>query len=106
MASLTGFIETKVELIKLDIEAEVKKIVARSVIFFFIGLAGALAIFFISMALATFLNHLLESIYLGYGIIALLYLLIGLIAYFKREDIYLTVLQNLHAQKENSNDEE
>jgi len=105
VASLTGLIETKVELIKLDIETEVKKVVARGVIFIFIGLAISMAVFLLSIGLASFLNHLLSNEYLGYGLVALVYLIFALVAYTQRDKIYHAVIQNLNKLNE-SNDEE
>jgi len=105
VASLTGLIETKVELIKLDVEAEVKKIVARGVIFIFIGLAVSMAVFLLSIGLASFLNYLLSNDYLGFVIVAVIYLLFALLAYAKRAVIYDVVMQSLNALND-SDDEE
>jgi len=106
VASLTGFIETKVEIIKLDVEEEVKKVVAKAVIFVFIGIGAGLALFFLSMGLATLLNTLLGKPYIGYGIVAGIYLLLAIIGYLKRDSIYLSILQNLNVHNEEGDDEE
>jgi len=106
MVSLTGFIETKVELVKLDVENEVKKIIAKGVIIVFIGMTASLVVFLISVGLANFLNDLLDSQYLGFWIMALVYLLICVIAYTRRETIYTSVLEGLNAKKENEHEQE
>ncbi len=105
MDSISGFIETKVELVKLDVEEQVQKIIAKSVIIFCVVICLALALFFISIGLASFLNSIIENQYLGYLIISILYILIGLIVYWNRESIYVTVLKTLR-EKTKSDAEE
>lgn len=96
MASLTGFLETKMELIKLDIEGEVKKVVAKGVIFVFIGLAVAMALVLLSLGLANLLSEYFHNSYVGYGIIAGFYLLLAVIAFWRKDSIYQAILKNLN----------
>lgn len=106
VASLSGFIETKVELVKMDVEENVKKIVARGVIFVFIGLTISMAIFLLSIGLASFINNLLESDYWGYIIMAAVYLLVGLMAYLGKEQIYTKVVEGMNTIKDSSDEEQ
>lgn len=89
----------------MDVEDNVKKIVARGVIFVFIGLAISMAIFLLSIGTASFINDLLESDYLGYILIAVLYLLIALVAYLGKEQIYAKVVEGMN-EINDSEDEE
>ena len=105
MSSLTGFIETKVELIKFDIEEEVKKIVAKAVVLVFVGLTLSMAVFLLSIGLASFLNELLDNDYLGFAIVAAVYVLIALLVYSKREQINESIIRRLNLTKETEDDE-
>ena len=98
--SLTGYIETKVELIKLDIESEVHKIIAKAVIMVFIAVPISLAVILLSVGASFLLNHLFESEYLGFGIISLLYLAFAWGVYMRRESIQQSILDNIGGDSE------
>lgn len=93
--SLTGYVETKVELIKLDIESEVHKIIAKAVIMILIAVPISLAVILLSVGASFLLNHLFDSEYLGFGIISLLYLIFALVVYSRRESIQQSILDNI-----------
>ncbi len=78
--TFTGFLETKIELIKLDAREELTGLVAKALVFFVLMLLGLMAMIFLSFGLSTVLNVYLESRYLGYLIVGVIYLgLCGLI---------------------------
>ena len=98
--SLTGYIETKVELIKLDIESEVHKIIAKAVILILIAVPISLAVILLSVGASYLLNHLFDSGYLGFGIIWSLYLIFAWVVYAKRESINQSILDNIAGNTE------
>ena len=100
--SLSGFLETKLELIKLDVATEVHKIVARAIIILFIASVISLAVMLISVGLSMWLNSLLESNFLGFMIVSVFYVLLGAIVYMNRNKIYHSVVENIANQNEKS----
>jgi uncharacterized membrane protein YqjE len=85
-SNLTGYVETRMELLKIEIKEDVSKAMARVVMFILTAFALTLFIFFISMALAYKLSEFV-GFSGGFAITAGIYLLGGLILYFNRESI-------------------
>lgn len=78
---LSAYIQLKGEKIKLDIIAQVSKLLAHFVAFLLVGLIGFFFFIFGSIALGAFLNELLESVYYGYLILAAFYLVLMLVIF-------------------------
>ena len=76
LENLTGFIETKIELLKLDIREDAAHVVARAIIYLILFFLGVGFFFFINLALATYTNDVLNSQYLGHIVVASIYLLL------------------------------
>jgi len=72
----TGLIETKIELLKLDLEDKAIDLISTFLIMTVVGLFTALMILFFSIGLSLIINILLDSSYLGYLIISGVYLLV------------------------------
>lgn len=77
---LTAIVETKVELLKIELKEEVAKAVTKLIGGLFFGIMVFFIIIFLSITIATFINHWLSSTYIGFAIVTLFYLLL-LIAY-------------------------
>jgi len=67
---LVGFIETRLEILKLDFKEESVRVVAIILTIAVKVLFGTLFFIFISVALGLYLNQILESAYLGFVILA------------------------------------
>lgn len=78
---LTEYFQVKIDKIKLDLIAQVSKILANFMALILIGVVGLFFFIFGSVALGAFLNEALESVYLGYLILCGFYFLM-LIAIF------------------------
>lgn len=74
--NLTGLIEARMELAKLEIKEEAAKIGARIVAAIVFSFLLVMIIIFLSLSVATLLNSVLESLFLGYVIITGFYLLV------------------------------
>ena len=74
--NLTGLIEARLELAKLEVKEEVAKIGARIIAGVVFSFLLVMIVIFLSIALAAWLNSLLSSMYLGFAIIAGFYLLV------------------------------
>ena len=73
---LTGLIEARVELAKIEIKEEVSKIGARIIAGVVFAFLLVMIIILFSIALAAWINAMLESGYLGYFIVTGFYLLV------------------------------
>lgn len=102
--SLSGYLETKIELIKLDIEHEVQKLITKAVLIVFMGLAISLAVVLLSIGASLLINELLESEFLGFVIISGGYLLIAYLVYLRRDAILKAVAKGLTEDNEQTED--
>lgn len=73
---LIGYVDTKIAITKLDIEERVKGILASIIQNVFILILLFSGILFLSVALAFFLSQVFNNTYLGFGVVAILYLLL------------------------------
>lgn len=85
--NLTGFVEAKIELFKLEIREEVAKVTSTALMVATVILLGLLALFFFSFGLAGYLNSLYESTHAGHWIVAGIYTILGLILLIFRRRI-------------------
>ncbi len=76
--NLKGYIETKIEIIKIEAQEKLTALIAFILIFFCVAVFGVLAFFFLNFALALYLNQLCDSGFLGFIILGSFYLLITL----------------------------
>ena len=76
------YIKLKIEQIKLEMVGHVARLMSHLIVVFLLIVLGLFMILFLSFALGALLNEVLESNYLGYLIIAGLYLLAVLILAF------------------------
>lgn len=92
--NLTGYFETKVELIRIEVKQEIADGVAKAAVYFLIAFIFALVILFLSLGVAIELSQTMTPL-LGYGIVALFYLVIGGVVLWKRETLFRMVHKSL-----------
>ena len=73
---LVEFVETRLEILKLDFKEESVRVIAKLLTGALIVLFSTLFFIFFSVMIAIILNEALESSYLGYAILAAFFLLI------------------------------
>lgn len=71
--NLSGYVETRVALVKIEVREEVANILSRGLVIMLIIMVGFLCMLFLSLAGAQYLNTVLESAYAGYVIVALVF---------------------------------
>lgn len=81
-----GIVETKVDMVKLDIQDQVSGVLSRLLILVLMGGSLLLVLLFLSLSLAFFLSQYFESPHMGFLIVGILYLLILLILYLIRDN--------------------
>lgn len=86
LANLTGYIETRVELMKIEIKEDVAKTLAKAVVFIGLGFIFTLVVLFISAAVAYKIAET-TGLFAGFAIVAGFYLLLALILWMSREPL-------------------
>jgi len=89
--NLSGYVETRVALVKLEIREEVAGILSRGLMIMLIFMVGFLCLLFLSIGLAQYLNTLLESQFAGYLIVALFFGLLLTILLLARKSFFRMV---------------
>lgn len=79
------YIELQKEYIKLDTAEKLTVILSATISITIMLILGAMVLFFLSFAIAWYLSDMLDSMPLGFGIIAVFCLLLCIIFYYKRE---------------------
>jgi hypothetical protein len=73
---ISEFIRLKGESLKLDIITQASKLLAQFIVISLVSIIFLFLLVFLSLALSAYFNMLLESVYLGYLIVAGIYVLL------------------------------
>ena len=104
--TLTGYLETKLEIFKLDLKEEIATTLSKVVIYVIIGLLAIIALAFALFALAAFLNDYLESSYIGYLINVAILVLFGVLLYFNKKKIGHAIWKRIEEEDQVLNTED
>ncbi len=86
--NITGYVEARIELMKVEIREDVSKAVARGLVSIALTLIGFMFLAFFSVGLAHFINAFFDKPYVGYWSVAGLYALLFLVLMLFRRSIY------------------
>jgi uncharacterized membrane protein YqjE len=92
---LSGYVEARIELLKIEIREDLAKALARVMIYGVIFFFGFMFMIFFSLGLAHFLNQYFSETYVGYWLVAGLYLVGLLIFSFFKKGILSNFEKNL-----------
>lgn len=93
--TLFAYVETKVELFKLDVRDQSVKYLSKLLIWTLIMLSFGTFLFFLSIGAALWLNELLDNNFLGYLIVGGFYLIVGLLFLGSRKSLEERVYKNV-----------
>jgi hypothetical protein len=79
ISNLTGYLDTRIDLVRLETQEKVKGVFVSTVHGVALGLLGLLFVIFGSIYLGFALNQVLNSPSAGFGIVAALYLVLAII---------------------------
>jgi uncharacterized membrane protein YqjE len=96
--NVSGYIEARVQLLKIEVREDVAKAMTRALMFGFILLLAFLFIVFFSIGLALFLNRYFADSFVGFWIVAGFYLFLFLLAAALRKQIHQK-LERLFSEK-------
>lgn len=74
--SLTGYLEARIKLIRIEIKEEISESLARLIVFLLIGIFAIIAFVLISIGLSLWLGSLVESTFAGFFMLSLFYIFI------------------------------
>jgi len=84
--TVKGLVETKIDLIKRDIQEEVFGFFTKIILLVLMGGSLLLVLLFMSLSLAFYLSQYFEAPYMGFFLVGVLYLVVLLILYLIREN--------------------
>lgn len=83
--TLKGLVETKIEMVKRDIQEEIFGILSRVILIVLMGGSLLLFLLFMSLSLAFYLSQYFGTPFMGFFLVGILYLVIMLILYVTKE---------------------
>jgi uncharacterized membrane protein YqjE len=86
--NLTGFVETRIELMKIEIREDVAKAIARGLMIVVFLFLGFLFLIFFNIGLAHLFNTMFDHTYVGYWLVAGIYATVFLILLIFRKGIF------------------
>lgn len=90
IGNLTGYVETRIELLKVEAEEKVSKGLSHAIIFLLLAFVFALVIILLSVGVALLLSARWGAMG-GFGTVAGFYLLLGVVLLFSRESLNKTL---------------
>ena len=86
LENITGYVETKIEIMKLDLKEDVSKLVSHVSVLLIIIMTGIFFLLFLSVAVALEIASHLGNL-AGFGIISAFYLIAVVVLYAKRASL-------------------
>jgi hypothetical protein len=81
IGNMMGYIDTRIDLLKLDMQTKLKAAFVSTIHGVLLGLVGLMVLLFLNIFLALLLNDLLDSRFWGFGIITLFYLILLIVLF-------------------------
>jgi len=104
--ALIGFIETKVELYKIQFKEEIAKALSTLALVIVFSMVGMLFILFLSHFISRLLNDIFDSDYLGFMIVTGFYFVSGIVVYFLRRRIADSITNMMFPDEGTENEED
>jgi Putative Actinobacterial Holin-X, holin superfamily III len=76
IGNLMGYIDTRIDLIKLEVQMKLKSTIVSVLHGVLLGFAAFMALIFLNIFIALVLNDLLDSQFWGFGIVTLFYIVL------------------------------
>jgi uncharacterized membrane protein YqjE len=86
ISNLTGYVETRIELLKIEAKEEISKGLSKVIIYFALAFVFAVFLIFLSVAVATAIAESLGA-FAAFGIVSGFYLVIGIILLLSRNNL-------------------
>ncbi|HEY0741162.1 MAG TPA: phage holin family protein [Chryseosolibacter sp.] len=94
ISNLTGYVETRVELLKLEAKEEISKQASNAIVYGTVLFLFTLVLVFFSVAIALTIGEHLGN-FAGFSIVAGFYLIIGVVVLLNREKLLKSIEQKI-----------
>jgi hypothetical protein len=94
VVNLKSYTNSSIELVKLEIVNHISHIIANLINRLVIGLVFILFAIFLSLGICFYLSELFGNTYLGFGVVASVYLLVGIIFIIGRKKLLFKPIRN------------
>jgi len=98
LSNLSGYIETRVQLLKLEVREEIAKVISHGLIIGVCFLFALLFVIFVSIGLANYINVIFGKPYIGYLMVSGFYALLFIVIILLRKNIAQYIERNLKEQ--------
>jgi len=98
--TLISFIETKVEIYKIQFKEEAAKAFTVIILVLLFGLIGLLFILFLSFFVVEVINNLLGNKWVGYLFVAIFYIIMGVVTYLVRGKIRDEIVNSVFSNED------
>ncbi len=86
ISNLTGYVETRIELVKIEAKEELAKGLATVLVYLFLAFVFALVVVFVSIGIALKISDAWGAL-AGFSVVAGFYLIVGFILFLRRESL-------------------
>lgn len=91
---LKAYVNTEIELVKLTLAEKLSKLLSNFIALIFVGVVFFLFILFTSLSLAYLIGEWTGKIWIGFLMVAVIYLLMGIITWLTREKLLQVPIMN------------
>jgi len=85
--TIKSLVETRIELVKSDIQDQLVGMLSRLILLILIGSIGLVSGLFLSLSLAFYISQVTQSPYLGFLVVALCYLVVVVFLYLTKDSV-------------------
>ncbi|HZX74292.1 MAG TPA: phage holin family protein [Cyclobacteriaceae bacterium] len=96
IANFSGYIESRISLFKIEMQEDIARVLAKSLVYVAIMLFALLFLIFFSIGFAQYLNYFFSAAYAGFWIVSGIYLMIFLVCFILRDPIHKSIERNFN----------
>lgn len=96
--NLTGYVDARVQLLKLEVREDIAKVIRRTLVFGVILFLGFLSIIFLSLGFALFINRYFHESYVGFWIVGGFYFVLFILSITFKKKLFQN-LENLFNER-------
>lgn len=90
--NVKGYFDSKIQMLKLEAQEKICGIITAILVMILVLFLGMMTLVFFSLALGNYLNSLFNSSYIGFGILAVFFLILVIVVVLSKKLIYKTIL--------------
>jgi uncharacterized membrane protein YqjE len=96
ISNLSGYIETRISLFKMEMQEDIARVLAKSIVYAAMMFFAFLFLVFFSIGLAQYINRFFTDSFAGYWIVSGIYLVIFLLCLAFQKVIYKNIEKNFN----------